>query len=447
MNYLDLFAGAGGLSEGFNRAGFDAIAHVEIEKYASSTLETRVVYNYLKKSGRHEEYREYQKTYYLNKSDRERAREKLLNLVPPYLLKGVINEPISTATLPGIFERIDDQMKEMKTENIDMVIGGPPCQAYSVIGRSRDSNNMKDDPRNYLYKLYIKFLARYKPKAFVFENVPGLLTALGGEVFKDVLMGLGNPSIQDTDLEDPNLEFNGLQYKVQHKVMNATEFGVPQNRKRVIIIGIREDLEAQTFKYIEEETPEFTISDILEDLPSLQAGETSDGKYVKADEEIHEILKVLNIRKGEGMDVLTHHDARKHQKSDLEIYKYAVEQLEKGIKIKYTDVPKWLVSHNRLDVFLDRFKVVPGNEPYCHTVVAHIAKDGHHYIHHDITQNRSLTVREAARLQTFPDDYFFEGPRTANFTQIGNAVPVLMAEKIAEWFMKQLSVSDSELIK
>lgn len=445
MNFLDLFAGAGGLSEGFTRAGFDAIAHVEIDKYASSTLKTRVAYHYLKKNDRLGEYGEYQKTYYLSKGEREIARAKLIGQIPSSLLNSVINLPISIETLPEIFDRIDSQMIEMKQQQVDMVIGGPPCQAYSVIGRSRDANNMKDDPRNYLYKLYIKFLSRYRPKAFVFENVPGLLTAMDGEIFKDVLKGLENPSLVDPDLEVPNVEIGGLRYNVQWKVRKATEFGVPQNRKRIIIIGIRDDLNPEILSFTNKNLPDFTISDILSDLPALQAGEASkDEKYRGRVAELHQILKILNIRRGDGTDILTHHEARNHQKADLEIYKSAVELLGKGIKIKYTDVDKAFVSHNRLDVFLDRFKVVAGNEPYCHTVVAHIAKDGHHFIHYDINQNRSLTVREAARLQTFPDDFFFEGPRTANYTQIGNAVPVVMAEKIAEWFKGQLDEGRSK---
>ena len=136
---------------------------------------------------------------------------------------------------------------------------------------------------------------------------------------------------------------------------------------------------------------------------------------------------------------MTHHEARSHIGRDLEIYKQAVNlwNMNKS-RLKYNDLKEELITHNNTKSFLDRYKVVAGDLKHSHTVVAHISKDGHHYIHPDISQNRSLTIREAARLQSFPDDFFFEGSRTANFVQIGNAVPPLMAEGIARWFKEKL---------
>uniref|UniRef100_UPI003AB4B32E DNA cytosine methyltransferase n=1 Tax=Selenobaculum sp. TaxID=3074374 RepID=UPI003AB4B32E len=185
MNFLDLFAGAGGLSEGFIRAGFDPIAHIELNGEACKTLETRSMYYYLKKNNMMHLYRNYQKSYNEKDDIRDQKRKELLSHIPQGSLEPVMNIEISEKNLPLIFNKIDERLNIMGSEKIDLVIGGPPCQAYSLVGRARDENGMEDDPRNYLYKLYVRFLSRYKPKAFVFENVPGILTAFNGELFKN----------------------------------------------------------------------------------------------------------------------------------------------------------------------------------------------------------------------------------------------------------------------
>lgn len=176
MNYLDLFAGAGGLSEGFARLGYKGIAHIESNKSAAETLETRMVYYYLKEENKLDIYREYQKTYFLSVKEREQ-REKFLEKIPSYIKNSVINCEISYENLPFLFEKIDKQLEINRGKNLDVIIGGPPCQAYSVIGRSRTGSNNNNDKRHYLYKLYVEFLKKYKPKVFVFENVPGIYTA------------------------------------------------------------------------------------------------------------------------------------------------------------------------------------------------------------------------------------------------------------------------------
>ncbi|WP_346961570.1 DNA cytosine methyltransferase [Clostridium sp.] len=417
MNFLDLFAGAGGLSEGFIRAGFEAVAHVELNTYACKTLETRAAYHYLKKNNMLELYREYQRTYNEKENIREKKRNELLEHIPEGIIEPIINKEISEKTLPVIFDLIDKRLDIMGNSEVDLIIGGPPCQAYSIAGRARDENGMRDDPRNYLYKLYIRFLAKYQPKAFVFENVPGILTAFDGSIFRNL-----------------QAYMKRVGYNIEAQKIDAKDFGVLQGRKRVIIIGWRKDLRF----YYPEISKSYTncfVDDILNDLPKLIAGQAcTKFNYRKKPNEY--ILKT-SIR--EYSDILTHHVARRHLERDLEIYQFVVQKWnEEKTRIKYTDLPEHLRTHNNLTSFLDRFKVVAGNEKYCHTVVAHISKDGHHYIHPDITQNRSITVREAARIQSFPDSYFFEGPRTANFVQIGNAVPPLMAEKIANWFKEKL---------
>ncbi|MGB3367764.1 MAG: DNA cytosine methyltransferase, partial [Acidaminobacteraceae bacterium] len=304
-----------------------------------------------------------------------------------------------------------------KITDIDIIIGGPPCQAYSLVGRARDENGMEDDKRNYLYKLYIRFLAEYSPKAFIFENVPGILTASNGTIFKNL-----------------KAYMRRVGYNIEARKLDASEFGVSQKRKRVIIVGWRKDLEFK-YPFVETKDSKHIVNDILKDLPFLNAGEAC--KSFDYNFYVSKALKAQKLRNSE--DVLTHHISRTNIARDLEIYKTVVNvwNLEKR-RLKYTELNDELITHNNLKSFLDRFKVVAGDEKYSHTVVAHISKDGHHYIHPDIEQNRSLTVREAARLQSFPDDYYFEGPRTSNFVQIGNAVPPLMAEKLAIWFKQNI---------
>ena len=163
--FIDLFAGAGGLSEGFIAQGeFTPIAHVEMNKYASETLKTRACYYYLAENGMLNIYRNY--------LTRQITREQLYASVPGGLLGTIINREISTDSIHEIFETIDGIIKTYDLGEIDLIVGGPPCQAYSLMGRAVDAKNMQKDPRNYLYKQYVKFLNHYRPKAFVFENVP-----------------------------------------------------------------------------------------------------------------------------------------------------------------------------------------------------------------------------------------------------------------------------------
>lgn len=406
--YIDLFAGAGGLSEGFLREGFEPIAHVEIDAAACYTLKTRTAYHYLKSSNKYDIYVSYLKG--------EINREELYSKVPSELLNSIINLPIGDEHNSNIHETIE---KLLGKNEVDLIIGGPPCQAYSLVGRARSANGMKGDSRNFLYVHYAKFLEKYNPKMFVFENVLGLKSAGDGIYLK-------------------NMEklFLKKGYKMKLFTIEANNFGVLQKRKRIIIIGWKISL-SPTIPNLEAicNVGNHTVNELFADLPKIQAGEGKD-KYLKYKTQTNDYLNTKCIRNG--IEILTQHIARPNTQQDKEIYRIAVKKWnsEKS-RLNYNDLPERLKTHQNRTSFFDRFKVVAADEPHSQTVVAHISKDGHYYIHPDINQNRSITVREAARLQSFPDDYYFEGVkesanRTAAFKQIGNAVPPLMANEIAK---------------
>jgi DNA (cytosine-5)-methyltransferase 1 len=249
---------------------------------------------------------------------------------------------------------------------------------------------------------------------FVFENVPGILSAKNGEYLSKIFKAVRNA---------------GYEVAIPPKNhLNAKDFGVLQDRKRVIIIGWKKEI---NLKYPEFETSEHNfqiLKDLFSDLKPLKNGQGTLNavEYAKP---TTEYLKQTNIRNG--LDFVTQHIVRPNNDNDLEIYQIAIDQWNNGKRLNYAELPKRLIKHSNTDSFVNRFQVVNG-KGVSHTVVAHIAMDGHYYIHPDKKQNRSISVREAARIQSFPDDYYFEGSRTAAFKQIGNAVPPLMAQKIAE---------------
>jgi len=403
MRYIDLFAGAGGFFEGFKRAGLEPVAHVEIDSAACFTLKTRLSYYYLTENNKSDIYIKYLKG--------EINRDQLYSYVPSHIIESVINLSIGDKNNRYIFQIIE---KLNGKKDIDIIVGGPPCQAYSLVGRARDKNGMQGDSRNYLYVQYGRFLKKYNPKMFVFENVIGLLSAENGKYFKNI-----------------QAYFRRLGYAVEPFIVNANEFGVLQNRRRVIIIGWKKALHFPIGNLADQGIFKYKVASIFKDLPKLHAGGGID-KYLTYTAEINDYLYFAKIRNG--FDVLTQHVTRTHTEQDKEIYRIAVEKWKREReRLNYNDLPERLKTHNNRNAFLDRFKVVADNMTYSQTVVAHIAKDGHYYIHPDIKQIRSISVREAARLQSFSDDYYFEGVkegknRTVAFKQIGNAVPPLMGK-------------------
>ncbi|RZK10571.1 MAG: DNA cytosine methyltransferase [Flavobacterium sp.] len=406
FTYIDLFAGAGGLSEGFIREGFHPVAHVEMSKEACDTLKTRMAFHHLNETGNCEKYLSYLK--------KEISREALWNDVPDHMMQSVINDEISGKTIDAIFKEIDQQLYQKKA---DVIIGGPPCQAYSLVGRSRDPKGMKWDKRNFLFRYYGQFLQRYQPKLFVFENVLGLLTAGNAKYLNEMLQ-----------------LFSSIGYTTDYKVLNAEDYGVLQKRRRVIIIGRRGGRKF-SFPMLETKPNDFQVKrDLLYDLPFLRPGqELHVTNYTKP---INLYLQQSEIRNG--VDFVTQHITRQHNDRDIEIYSIAVAKwLNEKRRLNYSELPERLRTHNNTIAFLDRYKVIDP-KGHSHTVVAHIAKDGHYYIYPDSKQVRSISVREAARLQSFPDDYFFEGGRTAAFKQIGNAVPPLMAQAVASKLLESI---------
>lgn len=411
FNFIDLFAGAGGLSEGFIQAGFSPVAHVEMNAYAAQTLETRTAYFYLKSKDKLDVYYDYIKG--------TLPRAEFLKQIPEELLKSVFCVTMSDETLPGLFDKIDSILAAKGATSVDVIIGGPPCQAYSLVGRAQSSHMetpMAADPRNDLYKLYAKFLEKYKPKMFVFENVMGIRSANGGTTWKKVQEAL-----------------RAVGYEISFQEQNSKDFGVLQSRKRMIIVGWLKD-SGLSYPKFQKKTVTAIVNDILSDLPTLHPGESS-AQYRTTI--LSNYLSETGIRTKD--DVLTHHCARTNKQRDIEIYRKTIELWNDGHRrLNYNDLPDELKTHKNRSSFLDRFKVVEGDESHCHTMLAHISKDGHYFIHPDLAQHRSITVREAARIQSFPDSYYFEGPRTAQFTQIGNAVPPLMAKGIAEGILLEL---------
>lgn len=411
IKYLDLFAGAGGLSEGFIRAGCSPVAHVEMDAAASYTLRTRAAYHWLMDNSQPEYYYDYLQ----GKIDRDTLYAK----VPAETIRNVINQKIGKNSIKEIFSTIDFLLAGRK---LDLIIGGPPCQAYSLVGRSSDKNKMRDDARCYLYCFYVEFLRKYRPKFFVFENVIGLLSAkdsLGVKYF-DVMQKA----------------FRDAGYEMEYNILSADDFGVLQKRRRIIIVG-RRGKRTGFYPDLKKNTITNIVNDLLVDLPQIKAGE---GSLLGQDffSARHSSPYLTNAHIATPDAPLTFHCARPQMQLDLEIYEYIARKWnQEKIRVSYDSLPEHMQTRTNLQCFRDRYKVVAGEAHACHTIIAHIAKDGHYYIHPDISQNRSLTPREAARIQSFPDDYFFETVsgvpgRGPAFRQIGNAVPVLLAEQIAK---------------
>ncbi len=395
--FIDLFAGCGGLSEGFYKEGFKALAHVEIDKYCCSTLRERMKY------------------YGYSQNDID---------------KSVIESDIKA---DNIINRIEYAVGKSE---VDMIIGGPPCQAYSSAGRARDENGMKNDPRNYLFEHYVKILNHFKPKFFVFENVTGLLTTNidGIKILQLVFAALKkNFKI----VEQPST-----------LLFNTANYGVPQIRKRLIIIGVRKDLDLRPEEIYEslkithydpdmseEDSRKLkkyvSVADAIGDLPIIHAGQ----KIKELSYNSKESNDYLSWVRSEGETLVFDHITRTQNEKDTERYSemaknhWTFEQLLEN---------RPDLNHEKKRVFNNSYTVQFWEKP-ARTIIAHLSKDGNQFIHPDYRQGRSLSVREAARLQSFPDDFRFSGSMCQQFKQIGNAVPPLFAQCIARNIKKVIN--------
>jgi DNA (cytosine-5)-methyltransferase 1 len=414
---LDMFSGGGGLTEGFIRRSFDFVGHIEMDRNAANTLETRLLFHNFHTDEQNDLYAKY---YHGNISREEFVETAYRTGIEK---KQITNQELSDSANDSIILDIKKQLKKKYNRtSVDVIIGGPPCQSYSLAGRGKNGKKTHNDPRNYLYKYYLQFLEVFRPEIFIFENVPGLISAKKGTIYNDVIR-------RGADA--------GYHLDQSPHILNASDFEVMQERERIIFIGWKEKHKHLIYPEFSSKKPEGTVMDLLTDLPPLQAGEGCDEfqKYTKRRSSKYLIDK--KIRNGYGG--IRHHAARMHNERDREIYRIAIEKWnESGHRLKYNELPEHLKTHQNRHSFVDRFKVV-NKKSVSHAVLAHLAKDGHYFIHPDKKQARSLTVREAARIQSFPDDYLFEGPRSAKYVQIGNAVPPLMAEGIAEKIREMLN--------
>jgi len=436
---VDLFAGCGGLSEGFRQSGIDVIADVEMNNWACQTLQTRHIYYELKEMKNLRLYNEYL-----------RGAISLDRIYQEYPeLKERVSSKVVRATLGAeetstILRQIEASLRRHEGTQVHVVLGGPPCQPYSVIGRARDPNRMENDDRHYLYRHYLEILQNLEPSFFVYENVPGLFTAEtdGGRIFDRLLEDFSalNPPYEII----PPLE--SIRTNPRGYVLDSANFGVPQHRKRLILIGYKRTLGARNpsivtiFKRLQEKSLRaskqegVTVEDAISDLPALRAGEGEDRFY--GPYPLGPALSSFQRRIRRSSPGILNHRARTHMASDLDRYRFFIERHNNGsgdalLRDLMAQRPDLIPNHANLKDFQDRFKVQGWKSPSS-TITAHISKDGHYYIHPDIDQCRSFTVREAARCQSFPDNFKFEGPRTEQFRQVGNAVPPRLAYHVAK---------------
>lgn len=499
---IDIFAGPGGLSEGFsafgryeNRQHFKIALSVEKDRIAHNTLELRSFFRQFHNGSVPESYYAFLRN--------EISIEDLYKKYPDEA-KHAQNETWCAELGSG--EEFNDELDARITKAIDgnskwVLLGGPPCQAYSLAGRSRNKGVAgyipEEDDRHFLYREYLRILARHWPAIFIMENVKGILSSSinGNSIFGQIIDDLSNPfnSLSQyrgsTNKAYKCYKIFSLVKEAKGKadllgqshndakdfVIAAEHYGIPQRRHRVILLGIRNDLLTVKPALLNIEKT-ISVSNAINGLPRLRSGlsKSNDSKEswksklnkacnshwmknvkIVAGNEVYKLMlktiRSLNLpQKDRGAEFIKcsvtidedlkcwvvdpkiqgvcNHSSRGHMTEDLYRYLFASCYAKiHGVSPKLKDYPDDLLPFHknvRDGHFADRFRVQISGNPST-TITSHISKDGHYYIHPDPSQCRSLTVREAARLQTFPDNYFFAGPRTLAFRQISNATQVI----------------------
>jgi DNA (cytosine-5)-methyltransferase 1 len=534
---IDLFAGPGGLGEGFSSVTdkngnriFDIKLSIEKDEQAHQTLRLRsffrrfkiedvpeIYYSYIKENSVKKQTKLLEQLKTDFKDEWSHAESEAWRFELPYpeeidkngQKKGGYTDDEIRERNKEIDERINNALPEEKEF---ILIGGPPCQAFSLVGRARNQGISDEDHRVHLYREYLRIIARHHPAVFVMENVKGLLSAKLRErkVFDEIKKDLKNPGIVFPDYNSPLYkvfslvkppdEFDSdgfpIYYSDTDYLIKSEKYGIPQRRHRVILIGIREDLEVQKPEYLQQ-SEEIKLKSVIGNLPALRSGigreiigenEKGNHTYSKIEnnqtnwedaiilsrEKLNylflEIEKTNDIEfpTSQGKNFLScnldessnplynnwycdprlkgvlNHETRTHLKEDLMRYLFSALYLKKsGGFPKLRDYPEWLLPMHKNakgGKFADRFRTQCPESPAT-TVTSHISKDGHYFIHYDSAQCRSLTVREAARIQTFPDNYYFCGTRTAQYHQVGNAVPPYLAKQIGD-IVKQIILKD-----
>lgn len=503
---VDLFAGPGGLAEGFSsilgRNGerpFSIELSVEKEISAFKTLLLR---SFLR------QFEQFPAAYYdfLNGSIEEPDWKTLFPDEWNAATQETLNLELGSSRAKAEIDLRLDLIKQRFGSNI-VLIGGPPCQAYSLVGRARNKGivgyKASGDHRHFLYKEYIRILDRVRPAIFVMENVKGLLSSSvnGKKVFDQVLDDLsavGDGMYRLVPLLPKSISTSeGKHAPAQDFIVKSEELGLPQARHRVIVVGMRQDIfqrlpnDHAVSGLLERSETEVVVRDVLSGMPKLRSGlsnmeDNGDNWCSEAEKAMKKVARLRpaiprpeqmafksyaeNAIRKVGTSLgrasrsagtispscpkelkswltdpelirLPNNETRGHMPSDLARYFFAsLYGKVMGISPKAGDYPAELAPDHRnweTGKFADRFRVQLWMRPAT-TITSHISKDGHYFIHPDPQQCRSLTVREAARIQTFPDNYFFKGNRTQQYVQVGNAVPPFLSKKIADALHKLL---------
>lgn len=497
---IDLFAGPGGLGEGFAQFGnadfhYDVALSVEKDPIAVRTLRLRKFFRSFTR-------RDVPDAYYDYVRGQLASIEDLVSQYPNKWKSA--SEEVLELTLgsPDLDQKALEHRISQATRNVSswILVGGPPCQAYSLVGRSRmrgeDPKQFTRDHRHTLYKEYLRILAKFLPPVFVMENVKGLLSSRlgGGTAFEQIKKDLSDPrlAISGEASEQysivPVVQYGSRDlfrdgYSPADYIVRSELHGVPQARHRVILVGVRQDLVRNpSLRPLSIGEEQVCVRDAIADLPALRSrlsGEDDSFEtWVSVVRKAAHLSWKLGLRT-DGLDAwrsptsvlqvdhgfggrfvrsrrkpralsdwlydprlggVINHEARGHIRQDLARYMFVAAFADaNGRSPKLDEFPEELLPEHKNArrkaspggiPFSDRFRAQRWDAPST-TVTSHISKDGHYYIHPDVLQCRALTVREAARLQTFPDNYFFEGNRTQQYHQVGNAVPPYLAWQIA----------------